>query len=46
MQMLLLVCMSAVAAGTGLAWTSPVLPQLSAENSTLPTTVDEGMQCF
>lgn len=36
------VCMSAVAAGTGLAWTAPVLPQLDNVNATLHATVDEG----
>lgn len=34
-------CLSAVAAGTALAWTAPALPQLKHENSTLPTTEDE-----
>lgn len=28
------VCLSAVAAGTGLAWTSPVLPQIEIKNVT------------
>lgn len=29
------VCLSAMAAGTGLSWTSPVLPQLDNLNGTL-----------
>lgn len=33
----ILVCLGAAAAGTGLAWTSPVLDQLKADNSTIPT---------
>lgn len=33
--------MSAVAAGTGLSWTSPVMDQLTGENSTIPTTGGE-----
>ncbi|KAJ6640243.1 Facilitated trehalose transporter Tret1 [Pseudolycoriella hygida] len=35
-----ILCLSAVAAGTGLAWTAPVLDQLNA-NSTLPATDEE-----
>lgn len=34
--------MSAVAAGTGLSWSSPAIPQLQSENSTIPTTASEG----
>lgn len=34
--------MAAVSAGTVLAWTSPVIPQMKAENSSLPITSDEG----
>lgn len=34
--------MAAVSAGTVLAWTSPVMPQLTAENSTFPVTADQG----
>lgn len=37
------VCLCATAAGTGLSWTSPALPLLKNENSTiLPTTKDQG----
>ncbi|KAJ9581443.1 hypothetical protein L9F63_023375, partial [Diploptera punctata] len=32
----------AMAAGTVLAWTSPILPELQSTNSTLPVTPDEG----
>lgn len=36
------VAMAAVSAGTVLAWTSPVMPKLKMENSSLPITSDEG----
>lgn len=36
------VAMAAVSAGTVLAWTSPVIPQLKAENSSLTITPDQG----
>lgn len=34
---LFLVCLGAAAAGTGLAWTSPVLDQLKKDDSKIPT---------
>lgn len=37
-----LVCLGAAAAGTGLAWTSPVLDQLKTPDSEIPITKDEG----
>lgn len=36
------VCLGAAAAGTGLAWTSPVMDQLKLPSSKIPITKDEG----
>lgn len=36
------VCLCAAAAGTGLSWTSPALPQLTTGNGTLTITANEG----
>lgn len=38
-QNLFTVCLGAVSAGTALAWTSPVLPQISAPDPSANTTV-------
>ena len=37
---MLLVCLGAVAAGTALAWTSPVLPQISVPDAASNETVN------
>lgn len=39
---MLLACLMALSVGTTLAWTSPVLPQLSKESSWLVITTEEG----
>lgn len=36
-----IVCLAAASAGTGLAWTSPVLGQLTIDGSPIPTTKEQ-----